>query len=71
LRKSLIFKDLQKVGPQKNQVVFFGIFQALGTTSAPPATFVPRAIVQAIGMKLVSENICAEVLTGTQPSFRL
>jgi hypothetical protein len=36
-----------------------------------PAIFVPRAIVQAIGMKLVSKNICAEVLTGTQPSFRL
>jgi len=67
----LIFKDLQKVGPQKNQEIFFGIFQALGMTSAPPATFVPRAIVQAIGMKLVSENICTEVLTRNQPSDRL
>jgi len=35
LRKSLIIKDLQKGGPQKNQEVFFGIFQALGTASAP------------------------------------
>jgi hypothetical protein len=71
LRKSLIFKDLQKVGPQKNQEIFFGIFQALGITSAPPATFVPTAILQAIGMKLVSKNICAEVLTGNRPSDRL
>jgi hypothetical protein len=31
-------------------------------TSAPPAIFVPRAIVQAIGTKLVSEKICAEVV---------
>jgi hypothetical protein len=54
LRKSLIIKDLQKGGPQKNQEVFFGIFQVLGMTSAPPAIFVPTAIVQAIGMKLVS-----------------
>jgi hypothetical protein len=61
----LIIKDLQKGGPQKNQEVFFGIFQALGTTSAPPATFVPRAILQAIGMKLVSQKICMEVVDGS------
>jgi hypothetical protein len=33
----LIIKDLQKGGPQKNQEIFFGIFQALGMTSAPPS----------------------------------
>jgi hypothetical protein len=33
-------------------------------TFAPPATFVPRAIVQAIGMKLVSKKICTEVVDG-------
>jgi hypothetical protein len=36
-----------------------------------PAIFVPTVIFQAIGMKLISENICAEVLTGNQPSDRL
>jgi hypothetical protein len=61
----LIIKDLQKGGPQKNQEIFFGIFQGLGMTFAPPATFVPRAILQAIGMKLVSQKICMEVVDGS------
>jgi hypothetical protein len=34
-------------------------------TFAPPATFVPTAIFQAIGMKLVSKKICMEVVDGS------